>query len=357
MTRIVSAIGDLQLYKSPFFLPFSGILQTVYSEIAAAPVLQYQRQELPLAELPRPVGASCCPSLVPPGLVSVDLLPHENPAGAVVLVPGLTGSSDSGFIRRAAALCHQHGFEVWAYNPRGRGGNKVLSPFLYSAGYTEDLKRAIDFVASRTAGLPLFAMGYSLGSNKLAKLLGECSDQCNLTAAVCLACPVDLVSTSNALQQTWGGRLLDKVLVSFVQGVRVEHADMLGQHEHIDMEALAAAQTMAQFDHEAIAPMFEFSCASEYYRHASSGLHLSRIRVPTMFLHANNDPIIPGHCIRIDDFESNPNLLNVMTRDGGHSMDWFQGAVKPESWGCRMSLEFFKSVIAEQSAHPSQKQV
>ena len=138
MTRIVSAIGDLRHYKSPFFLPFSGILQTVYSEIAAAPVLQYQRHEIPLAELPRPVGASCCPSLVPAGLVSVDLLPHENPAGAVVLVPGLTGSSDSGFIRRAAALCHQHGnnhlspqpaawietqcwlagFEVWAYNPR-----------------------------------------------------------------------------------------------------------------------------------------------------------------------------------------------------------------------------------------------
>ena len=64
-------------------------------------------------------------------------------------------------------------------------------------------------------------MGYSLGSNKLAKLLGERSDQCNLTAAVCLACPVDLVSTSNALQQTWGGRLLDRVLVSFVQGVSI----------------------------------------------------------------------------------------------------------------------------------------
>ena len=32
---------------------------------------------------------------------------------------------------------------------------------------------------------------------------------------------------------------------------------MLGQHKHIDMEALAAAQTMAHFDHEAIAPMFE----------------------------------------------------------------------------------------------------
>jgi len=347
MARIVGAITDLRQYRPPFFLPLSGIIQTVFSEYAAAPRLAYQRHDISLPELRAPRGSSCCPAVVPAGIISLDLLPHEQPRGAIMLVPGLTGSSDSGFIRRAAELCHRSGFEVWAYNPRGRGGNVVCSPFLYSAGYTEDLKRAVEFVSARRHDLPLFALGYSLGSNKLAKMLGEQGGQCKLAAAACLACPINLSATSSALRKTWGGRLLDRALVGFVQQVRLEHEEMLSQHPNIDIEAVKAAKTMADFDNEAIAPMFEYASAAEYYTNASSGPHLSGVRVPTMFIHAANDPIIPGYCIQLDEFHSNPHLLSVMTRDGGHSMDWFEGDVSRQPWGCRMGVEFFKRVLVE----------
>ena len=69
--------------------------------------LDWRREELPLPELSRPAGASCCPAVVPVGLVSLDWLDHpELPAEAaaavpiVLVIPGLTGDSSASYVAR-----------------------------------------------------------------------------------------------------------------------------------------------------------------------------------------------------------------------------------------------------------------
>lgn len=60
----------------------------------------------------------------------------------------------------------------------GRGGNTLKSPLLYSVGFTEDLRRVVAGVrASQPPSVPLLAVGFSLGSNYLAKYLGEEGDR------------------------------------------------------------------------------------------------------------------------------------------------------------------------------------
>ena len=63
-----------------------------------------------------------------------------------LIVPGLTSSSSSAYVRRAAATLHATGVRVGCYNPRGRGGNVLQTPFLYSAGFTEDVRRVVSHV-------------------------------------------------------------------------------------------------------------------------------------------------------------------------------------------------------------------
>ena len=90
----------------------------------------------------------CCPSMVPPGVVSLDWLgPNPAPGSTAtvpasskticVLVPGLTGSSEAAYMQRFAVALSNAGVHSVCYNPRGRGGNALTTPFLYSAGYTE----------------------------------------------------------------------------------------------------------------------------------------------------------------------------------------------------------------------------
>ena len=137
------------------------------------------------------------------------------------------------------------GMRVACFNPRGRGGNPVATPLLYSVGYTEDLRRVIHHVQRSHPKVPLFAVGYSLGSNYLAKYVAEESGShpgtgkstCPLSGAVCVACPVDCIPMSNHLESDWLNKcFVDPQLVSYVKRVVTEHEEILSQSAGIDLE-------------------------------------------------------------------------------------------------------------------------
>lgn len=109
-------------------------------------------------------------------------------------MPGLNGRGCSSveYIGKAAAHLHRAGVRVAVFNPRGRGGNPVVSPFMYSAGYTEELRRVVDRVRAAFPMACLSAAGYSLGASYLAKYIGEQGDRCVLAGAACFACPARL---------------------------------------------------------------------------------------------------------------------------------------------------------------------
>ena len=66
---------------------------------------------------------------------------------------------------------------------------------MYSAGYTEDLRRAVAHVRlSRPQARALTAAGYSLGASYLAKYVCEEGDRCVLAGAALFACMTDLVA-------------------------------------------------------------------------------------------------------------------------------------------------------------------
>jgi predicted alpha/beta-fold hydrolase len=325
--------------------------------------------------MPRRETSSCCPAVVPTGIVSLDWLDQTDPGAPVaVIVPGLTGDSSSRFVQRVAAhLWTQHGMRVACYNPRARGGNPLATPFLYSVGYTEDLRRVIAHIHEVYPSAPICAAGYSLGryiflsfllvyfsfflsfllvyfsfflsyrSNYLAKYVGEEKEHCVLRAAVCLACPVDCLQISNSLTHSLLGKIVDPALVQSVQRVRASIEHVLKTDTRYNLQHIAEAKTMAEFDDRAIAPMFDFACASDYYRHSSSGLFLSSIRTPTLFLHADNDPIVPGIYIQMDNFRSNPHIMSVMTQEGAHSMDWPDTLLRP--WSASAIGHFFDLVL------------
>jgi predicted alpha/beta-fold hydrolase len=295
--------------------------------------------------MPRRNESSCCPAIVPSGIISLDWLDQEDSEAPIaIIIPGLTGDSSSLFVQRIAAhLWKNHGMRVACYNPRARGGNSLSTPFLYSVGYTEDLRRAIAHVHKQYPSAPICAAGYSLGSNYLAKYVGEEKDDCILSAAVCLACPIDCLQISNSLTHSFLGKMVGPVLVQNVQRVRASIEHILKTDPRYDLQHISEAKTMHEFDDRAIAPMFDFACASDYYRRSSSGLFLSSIQTPTLFLHADNDPIIPGQYVQMDNFRHNPHLISVMTKEGAHSMDWPDTTLNP--WSADAIGHFFDLVL------------
>jgi len=325
-----------QGYRPPLLHP-TGLLQSRLADLRPPPAedTPFVRETLLLPALSStPSSTPCCPELVPAGLVSIDWLDQPDATAPIcLLIPGLTGSSDSAYIRRTAVALHAAGVRVGCFNPRGRGGNALQSPFMYSAGYTEDLRRAVAHVrASRPQARALTAAGYSLGASYLAKYVCEEGDRCVLAGAALFACMTDLVAGIARLSDSAASRLVDsRVLVPSVQRVMAGHMPQLQAGRGLQLDDAASATSMAAFDGAVIAPMMGCDSATDYYTQASSGPLLTRARVPMLFVSARNDPVAPADVVDSRPFgarggsEAAPLLLAV-TREGGHSMTW------PEGW-------------------------
>ena len=83
----------------------------------------------------------------------------------------------------AAVALLAAGFRVACYNPRSRGGNELQNAFLYSAGYTEDLRRIVAHIQRAFPAATLAAAGFSLGASYLSKFVAEEGERCALAGA------------------------------------------------------------------------------------------------------------------------------------------------------------------------------
>lgn len=77
-------------------------------------------------------------------------------------------------------------------------------------------------------------------------------------------------------------------------------------------------RTVRQFDERFTAPAHGFKNADDYYHRSSSVRIADRIRIPTLVIHAEDDPFTPFDPLRDPAFASNPYILLMGPERGGH---------------------------------------
>ena len=94
----------------------------------------------------------------------------------LVVLHGLEGSSDSGYMRGCAERAFAAGFNVVRLNQRNCGGTEDLTPTLYHSGRSGDLRAVLtELIARDGLGAIVFA-GWSMGGNLVLKMTGEWGD-------------------------------------------------------------------------------------------------------------------------------------------------------------------------------------
>ena len=348
VSDFAEAVSTLR-YSPTFFLT-GGIFQTVTADYPRGPAvgLAYCRRDtLRLEEVD--FGGSppyqCCPRVIPAGTVTLDWHAVNNSGPVVLVAPGLTGDSSSEYVKRishALANAPQQ-YRPVVYNPRGRGGIGLDTPFLYSAGYTHDFRRAVQHVRAKVGkDTKIFAVGFSMGASYLGKYLGEEGAACELAGACCLAGPVDCPRLMQNLQEGVLGRMLfDPFLTKSLHVVREKFKHVFDGCSHVDMPHLAEAATLFEFDDRVTAPTMGCKGAADYYHQSSAKHVMHNIARPTMFLHAENDPIVPAHCVPFDCLTDNKHIVSLVTANGAHSMDWPSGlSMRP--WAAEVVILFLE---------------
>ena len=243
---------------------------------------------------------------------------------AVILVHGVGGDAvGSQYVVRAAVAVHRAGMHAVRLNLRGAGEGLKTAPTLYHAGLTEDLRSTVDALLARPNVSDVAIVGFSLGGNVTLKLSGEWGSDApkNVRAMVAISPPLDLVTTSRALERRRSFPYRRYVLKKLLETGR-EYAKLYPERARYDVKKLSRAKLIREYDEQVVAPMHGFKSADDYYRRMSAGLFLPRIQMRTLLVHAEDDPMIPPDTMR-PSLESIPKSLTVdWTKRGGH-VGWF----------------------------------
>jgi predicted alpha/beta-fold hydrolase len=193
-------------------------------------------------------------------------------------------------------------------------------------------------------------MGFSLGGNVLLKLLGERSDGGRglVDAAVAMSVPYDLAAGSGQLEQTGMGRAYSAY---FLRSLRAKVRDKSGLAHVLDLERALAARTIWSFDELVTAPLNGFRDAAHYYSESSSSGYLSGIGVPTLLLHAEDDPFLPPAAIPLETANSNQHLKLILHAGGGHVGFLAGSPFNPKFWADEEAVRFLSTHLSRESQH------
>lgn len=263
------------------------------------------------------------------------------PAGAgpplVIVIHGLTGDADGQMQCASAAYLLAAGYPVLRLNLRGAGDCAPASATLYHSNLAADIEAVLAQLPAVITGQGVVLFGYSLGGNLTLNTLRQPRPSPLLRGGISVCAPILPAAAARALERP-RNRLYQRHLVAGLKRAALACA--------LDpaLEASARAiRSIRDYDGKVAAAMHGFASADDLYAHTASAPHLRHIRLPTLVVHAADDPWVPVAGYRAVDWGANPALLPVITPGGGHC--GFHAADDPVPWHDRLVLRFLQSMV------------
>ncbi|MCX7084707.1 MAG: hydrolase [Methylococcales bacterium] len=266
----------------------------------------------------------------------------------IILLHGLTGSSQSTYIKGLQAQLLSDGFRSVALNFRGCSGELNHSARCYHSGETEDLDFLYKTLRAREPNTPIGMVGFSLGGNVLLKWLGESEDKPDLFAAVAVSVPLVLDICASTLDKGFSKlyryKLLDELKVYL--SAKHRYLEKLGRvHEASKIANLGDVSDIKsfwQYDDRVVAKLHGFKDVHDYYQRSSSRQFLKSIAVPTLVIQATDDPFMTPEVLPQQAHLSSYVQLEV-TAGGGH-VGFISGGTpfKPTYWLEQRIPEFIR---------------
>jgi predicted alpha/beta-fold hydrolase len=229
--------------------------------------------------------------------------PHDATVPVVLVLHGLTGSSNSPYVAGLQHAMQKQGWASVALNWRGCSGEPNLLPRSYHSGASEDLAAVIDHLRTARPLAPLYAVGYSLGGNILLKHLGETGLDSHLQGAVAVSVPFRLDECADRIGLGFSRvyqRHFMREMVGYIKDKqrRFQHEGLSdGLAELAALGSLKDMRTFWDFDGRVTAPLNGFLDAQDYYKRASSRYFLGAIRTPTLLIQSLDDPFVFKHSL------------------------------------------------------------
>ncbi len=245
----------------------------------------------------------------------------------VILLHGLEGSSNSQYIVGNANKLWSAGMNVVRMNMRNCGGTERLSATLYHSGLSGDVFAVMQHFVAEFGLKRVALVGYSMGGNLVLKLVGDLGSDApkELCSAVGVSPAVDLSASAAELHRPWNRVYERKFLRALLR--RFRKKAMLFPRV-FDAAKADGISSLWEFDDQITALYSGFSGAEDYYERAGAARVIDRVAIPTLILHATDDPFVritPATCARI---AANVTIRMIEPAHGGHCA--FLATPRPE---------------------------
>lgn len=269
----------------------------------------------------------------------------------VILLHGLTGSSQSIYIKGLQYVLLKQNYRSVALNFRGCSGQPNHSYRCYHSGETQDIDFLYKTLREREPETPFAAVGFSLGGNVLLKWLGEQQNNVNLFAAVAVSVPLVLSICATKLDfgfsKIYRANLLSELKDYIFK--KQQHLQKMGEIEHAkkleQLGDLTKIRSFWEYDERVVAKLHGFKNAQDFYARSSSRQFLKNIVVQTLIIQALDDPFMTPNVIpHVDELSSSVQL--ELSQKGGHvGFVTGKNPFKPDYWLEKRIPEFLQQQL------------
>jgi hypothetical protein len=234
-----------------------------------------------------------------------------------ILVHGLEGSAESQYVVGNANKMWRAGANIIRMNMRNCGDTERLSPTLYHSGLSCDVDAVLRHFIAREHLDSVALVGYSMGGNMVLKLAGELGADApsQLHSVVAVSPAVDLGPSADALHRGLNRVYERRFLRSMARRFRLK-ASLFPRA--FDPRRVIGIRSLREYDERITALYSGFQSADDYYFRASAARVIEQIAVPTLVLHALDDPFVSFTPETLAALKENPSITLLQSQHGGH---------------------------------------
>lgn len=271
--------------------------------------------------------------------IVLDWLEGKGHTPLVVILHGLGGSSRVPYVHTLLKKIQALGWQAVAINARGTTEPNLL-PETNHGGQTKDLDWTIRKILERKITDRIYLVGFSIGGNQALKWLGEQGVNAPIKKAVAISVPYNLAASVRNLDKGFNQKVYTSRMLKDLKQRALEKEHRFPGS--LDRKKIADSKTFQVYDREATARLNGFKDETDYWQQSSSENYLSKIKRPTLLIHAADDPFLPERDLPVGKIKNSGYLELLLSLNGGH-LGFVSGKCpfRLDDWLEQTILDFF----------------